>query len=103
LNIEVIGRHLEVTASMREYAEGKAGKLERLFERLGSIRVTLGSEGQEMTAEIQVRAPKGIQIVGEARGETIYAAVDLAIDKVERQVTKLKEKLSGHRPRRSQS
>ena len=38
--------------------------------------------------------------IGEARGETIYAAVDMAMDKVERQITRHKEKLSGHRPKR---
>lgn len=97
MKVTIVGRHFDVTPSVREYAESKVERLGRFFERLGDVRVTLGSEGQELTAEIVVGAPKGAQLVGEARGETVYAAVDLAIDKVERQVTRHKERLNDHR------
>jgi len=100
LKVNVVGRHFEVTSSVRDYATSKAEKLERFYERIGDVRVTLSSEGQDMTAEIVASATKGVQMVGEARGETIYAAVDLAMDKVERQITRHKEKLSGHRAKR---
>lgn len=97
MDISVVGRHFEVTSDVREYVESKAGRLEKFFERLGDIKVTLSSEGLEMTAEIVAGATKGRQIIALAKGENILAALDLAIDKVERQVTRHKEKLHGHR------
>ena len=97
LKVDVIGRHFEITPSVEEYAMAKTAKLDRFFDRLGDVRVTLSTMGQDLRAEIKVLATKGVQIVGEARGETIYAAIDLAVDKVERQVTRHKEKLSDHR------
>jgi len=97
LKVDVVGRHFEITPSVQDYAMVKTAKLDRFFDRLGDVRVTLSSLGQDLRAEIKVLATKGVHIVGEARGETIYAAIDLAIDKVERQVTRHKEKLSDHR------
>ena len=97
MKVEVIGRHFEITPSVQDYAIAKTAKLDRLFDRLGDVRVTLSSLGQDLRAEIKVLATKGVHNVSEARGETIYAAIDLAIDKVERQVTRHKEKLSDHR------
>lgn len=100
LNITVVGRHLEVTNDVKEYVESKVGKLDRFFERLGGVKITLSSEGQEMAVEITAGATKGVQIFAEAKGENLFAALDLAVDKAERQVTKHKEKMHGHREKR---
>ncbi len=97
MNISVVGRHFDVTKDVREYVESKVGKLEKFFERLGDIKITLTSEGTAMTAEIAAGAPKGGQFLAVAKGENILAALDLVLDKIERQVTKHKEKLHGHR------
>jgi putative sigma-54 modulation protein len=99
LKIDVLGRHFDISDSVREYAESKVGKLERFYDRIGNVKITLGEEGQVRTAEIVALVAKGTKIVGEARGDSIYAAVDLAVDKMERQITRHKEKLLEHRKR----
>lgn len=95
----ISGRHLSVTEAMKEYAQKKAGKLERFFDRINKIQITLDVEGERQTAEMIVSATRGSTLIAEVASSDMYAAIDLAVDKLERQLTRHKEKLHDKRNR----
>ena len=97
MQVSVTGRHIEVTNSMRRYAEDKASKLTRFYDRIERVDVILGAESTKHRVEIVVRADHGNTFVAQVDAGDFYEAVDLVVDKLERQLTKHKEK---HRNRK---
>lgn len=95
-DISVTFRHLEATAALRDYAVEKASKIRSYFGEPNEITIVLSSEKHRYTAEIMLKAGR---ITANASEETddLYSAVDLAVDKVDRQIKKHKEKLKHHK------
>ena len=94
--VSVTFRHLDATPSLREYAVEKASKIRSYFGDPNEISIVLSSEKHRYTAEIILKAGK---ITANAKEETddMYSAIDIAIDKIDRQITKHKEKLKHHK------
>ena len=95
-DIAVTFRHLEATNSLREYVIEKLSRAKKHFGDQNEINVVLSSEKHRYTAEIILKAGK---ITANAKEETddMYSAIDLAVDKVDRQMKKHKEKLKSHK------
>ena len=103
MNIRITGRTEEVTPGMKERAAEKVGKLSRFYDRITWVDVVLDSERERKMVEMSAGLNRGQTIVGKAESDDMYAAIDLAIDKLSRQLRRHKEKLSDHRPRRGES
>ncbi len=91
---EMIGRNLEITEAMRSYAEQKLSKLERLSDQLMDARVVMAyrnSDAEPAKVEVQIKVPNGL-IRAEERGMDTYAAIDQAVDKLERQIKRMKDR-----------
>ncbi len=101
MDIIVTGKHLNVTDAIKSYAEKKVKKLERYFDRIIRIQVNLDVESERHTSEIILSAPKGSMLIAEVTNHDIYAAIDRAVDKLERQLTRHKEKLHQRRVRKA--
>lgn len=97
MRIAVSGRHVEVTDDVREYVENKANKLTRFYDRIHEIEVVLDHESEQFTAEMIVRAGKKHTFVASETGPDTFVIIDRIIDKLERQLTKHKEKMQEHR------
>jgi putative sigma-54 modulation protein len=95
-DVSVTFRHLEATAALRDYAVEKASKIRNYFGEPNEITIVLSSEKHRYTAEISLKAGR---ITANAKEETedLYSSVDLAVDKVDRQIKKHKEKLKHHK------
>jgi putative sigma-54 modulation protein len=96
MNITITGRRMEVTPSLKEYAEKKIIKLEKYFHQLIDAHVILHVDKLDHVAEVLINGD-GVQFHGIEKGGDMYSAVDLLIDKMEKQVNKYKEKHSGHK------
>lgn len=97
MNIDVTGRHLEITDSLREYILEKMTRLERHFDHVIKAHVILECEKKHHKAEATLVVPKANQtIFANSVEEDMYAAIDTLMDKLDRQVIKHKEKLSDH-------
>lgn len=96
---KLIGRNLEITDAMRSYAEEKLGKLERFSDQIMDARVVMSynaSRPQPAKVEVQLNVAGGL-IRAEERGPDSYAAIDLVVDKLERQLKRFKGRFLARR------
>jgi putative sigma-54 modulation protein len=96
VRILITGRHVGVTEAMKDYAREKVGKLEKIFDRLTKVEVTMDVTHDANAVEIVVDANRGVRLVGKAEAPDMYAAIDLAEDKLARQLRKHKQRLTDH-------
>jgi putative sigma-54 modulation protein len=93
MEITVSGRHVEVTPAIKTYASDKVSKLPRYFDRVHAINVVVDrNDSHSFNVEIIVTAEHHDKFVGKVSGEDMYACIDGAVDKLERQLTDFKEK-----------
>jgi len=98
LEIIIHGRHLDATEAIKNYINKKASKLTKYSTKINKIQFTLKIEGQNNIVEAICSAARAT-LVAEVANADMYAAIDLVIDKLEKQIIKQKEKLK--QPRRS--
>ncbi len=96
MQLQITGRHLEITQSIKAYVEEKMTKLTRHFDHIMDGRIVLSIEHGKHIAEGSISVP-GNDVIAKADGENMYAAIDSLQDKLDRQVTKLKEKTKSHK------
>jgi len=94
LRIAVTGRHLDVTEATKQYVEEKVAKLDRYFWGIKSIGVTISTEGDLHQVELIVSNSHSTDVIARAQAKGVCAAIDAAIDKAERQLTRVKEKIA---------
>ncbi len=106
MDITITGRKTTVTPALRDYVNEKVGRALEVFESATTdAEVVLRAEKnpanpKSAICEVTVRAKGAIVRVSEA-AEDMYAAIDIASDKVERQLRKYKTKCIDSRDRRS--
>jgi len=93
MQMTITGRHMEVTEALKRYAEEKLGKVKKHFDQVIDLHVVLCVEKLIQQAEATIRA-SGKTIHAVAHGQDMYAALDGLADKLERQLTKHKERIS---------
>lgn len=96
--VEILARNMEVTERIREYVTNKASKLDRYLGEIEEVRVELTyvksarSAADRQVAQITARGKKGILLRTEERADNIFAAFDTALDKMQRQIDRVKGK-----------
>ena len=96
MKMTLTGRHLEVTPSLREYAEKRIAKLEKYFHQLIDVYVIMSVEKLDHAAELLMNGD-GVQFHAVEKAGDMYSSIDLLVDKMEKQIVKYKEKLTGHK------
>lgn len=99
MKLDITGRHIDVTPALREFAEDKLRKLEKLLDGPLDIHVVLAIEKHRHMAEIQVKSRNGVFTGAHETGD-LYASIGEVVDKLERQALKHKEKMRHHKQRR---
>jgi len=94
MRIEIRGDKLDITESIRSHIESKLGKLNVYFTNPEEIKayVVVRARNKEEIVEITIPTPK-FSLRIETTHEDLYAAVDLSVDKLERQIRKNKTKM----------
>jgi len=104
MNIDLTGHHIDLTDALRTYVNDKIGRLERHFDQVTKTHVILQVDKKRHIAEATMSVP-GINTNLHANSEhdDMYAAIDLLVDKLDRQILKHKEKLTDHHRREKNS
>ncbi|RPF54367.1 ribosome hibernation-promoting factor, HPF/YfiA family [Aquisalibacillus elongatus] len=95
MNYNIRGENIEVTNAIREYVEKKIGKMERYFDTPPSseVHVNLSVHNDEQRIEVTIPM-KDLLLRAEENHNDLYAATDLVVDKLERQIRKHKTKIN---------
>lgn len=96
MDVELQVRHFELTDTVRDYVERKVGRLDRYLPDIRATRVDLDrgvtrSQGEVYTAQVTTWVEASILRAEEINGD-LYAAIDLASDKIHRQIERYKGK-----------
>ncbi len=95
MQINISGHHVELTDPLKTYVNDKLNRLVRHFDHITSTQVTLSVEKNRQKAEATIRFSGG-EIFADSIEQDMYAAIDLLIDKLDRQILKHKEKIKAH-------
>ncbi|MCP5162982.1 MAG: ribosome hibernation promoting factor [Hahellaceae bacterium] len=91
MQLNITGHHVDLTEALKDYVSSKLQKLERHFDHISNVQVTLSVEKQRQKAEATLHI-SGADLHATAEEPDMYAAIDLLIDKLDRQILKHKEK-----------
>lgn len=96
LQYNIKADNVEVTPAVREYIEKKVDKIERYFPEgtNATAMINLKAINHSQT-KVEITIPmKNLVLRAEERHDEMYAAVDLIIGKLERQIRKYKTKIN---------
>jgi putative sigma-54 modulation protein len=96
MRITVTLRNGEDESWQKEYVEEKMKKLDKYIDTPAEARVVLQVEKFRNTAEISLLA-NGLNINSKEEAKDMHLAIDEAVDKMERQLKKHKEKIREHK------
>ena len=99
MKITITGRHVEVTPSLRDFAEKKISKLGEFSTQLTDVHAILGVEKYRHTAEIEFKVA-GRKLTAKKTTKDMYASIEEAVQALRLQAGKLKDKLRTQSSRR---
>jgi putative sigma-54 modulation protein len=100
MNLDITGRHVDVTPALREFALERLGRLERLVDGPLDVHLVLRIDKRRHAAEVQLKS-RGVLLTGAEETDDLYVSIGQVADKLERQLLKRKEKVRVHKPRRA--
>ena len=88
------GEKIQVTDSIKDYIEEKLSKMDKYLDNPENVeaKILIKVNGVEQRVEVTIQT-KGYFLRAEEAHSDLYAAIDLIIDKLERQFRKYKTKL----------
>lgn len=92
MNVNVRSRKNDVTPAMREYAEKRLRKFDKMLGGVDDVAVLHDVVKDTHTVEVTITVD-GVVLRSEVSGADTYACIDGAVDKLERQVRKHKTRL----------
>ena len=95
MNLNITGRHVEVTPAIRDYLSSKLDRVIRHFDNVTGVTVTLSVEKLKQKVDVTLHV-RGKDIFVESEDADLYAAIDAMTDKLDRQVQKYKQKMADH-------
>lgn len=98
MSIEFVGRGFHPDEKLRQFATEKLGKATKFLEDPIEVRVTLTEEKHRHTADLHVAHRHGVLQAAEEH-DNVYDAVNLAVDKVEKQARRSRKKFQDNRRR----
>jgi ribosome hibernation promoting factor len=96
MQVNITFRHLDSTEALKAYAREKLEHMQRYIDRPGEAHVVLYVDRLEHHADINLQAG-GFHLRGQAKSEDMYASIDLAADKIQKQLKKHKDKLKSYK------
>ncbi|ABC31994.1 MULTISPECIES: ribosome hibernation-promoting factor, HPF/YfiA family [Hahella] len=91
MQMNITGHQVELTEALKDYVNNKFDKLERHFDSISNVQVTLSIQKQRQIAEATMHI-SGADLHANAEHEDMYASIDALVDKLDRQILKHKEK-----------
>ena len=97
MNLHLTGHHVEITPAIRDYVTSKLERINRHFDHVIDVNVIVTVEKLDQKIEANVHL-SGKDIHVQANDADMYAAIDVLMDKLDRQVLKHKERFQPRHP-----
>ncbi|MEZ6078418.1 MAG: HPF/RaiA family ribosome-associated protein [Pirellulaceae bacterium] len=98
MQVNVSARHGSLSGHDQEVIREKTEKVRRLYDRAMRLKSpSIFSVKKSRTSRSMYRLSNSHDFIASAKATTVIAALDGAIQKVEQQLRKHKEKLTGHK------
>lgn len=100
VQVDVRGHHFQASGELLDYATKHVEKLGRYFGGLRRLELILKQDGRAgFQAELVAHAVRGKRLVAQGSSvEAMTMAIDMAVNRMERQLVRFKERLHDHRP-----
>jgi putative sigma-54 modulation protein len=98
MQLNVTFRHMDSSDFLREYAREKVERVNKYLERAGEASVVFSLERHLHHVDVTITSGRYV-LRGHEKSEDMYASIDLAMDKIERQLRRYKERLKHHHSR----
>jgi putative sigma-54 modulation protein len=92
MKLTVAGRNIEITNGIREHLQSKIDKTIHDLGEEADVHVALSVEKHRHFAEVTVKKTKGFSVHSTEETDDLYASMDNALVKIEKQLRKHKEK-----------
>ena len=98
MKYNIRGNKIEVTDAINDYIKSKVSKLEKYLDDNDEVeaKALISARGKDQKVEVTIWSGK-YNIRAEEVNPDLYAAIDLVIDKLERQFKKYRDKLTSKR------
>ncbi|HPC57742.1 MAG TPA: ribosome-associated translation inhibitor RaiA [Kiritimatiellia bacterium] len=93
MDIQITGRNVTVNEGMKEYVDGRLQPVLADYPRVESAHVILAHEKYRFTAAVIVQGRDKLREVAQETTDDLYAAIDAAADKLDKQLRKAREKM----------
>ena len=91
--VTISSRHMEVTEALKTFAEQKANKLTKYYDRIQEIEVVFDAGKDKISVEMIVNAEHRNMFLAHHNEGDAYACIDACVDKLERQLSDHKKKI----------
>ncbi len=91
MKVEITARHYEASDRVKDYVEAEVNRLEKIYDRITNCKVILEKSKEGDSAEITLSI-LGKQLVAIETSGDMIKSIDLTVEKMERQILKLKGK-----------
>lgn len=101
MKLNIRGSKLEVTDAIRSYIESKIAKLDKYFENPDELtaNIVVKTRGIDQIAEVTIPIKRAV-LRAEESNKDLYASIDFAVDKLERQIRKNKTRIKQQKTNR---
>ena len=97
MQVNITFRQLEPTEALKAHVRDKLSHIQRYVDRPTEAHAVLHLENLDHHADLTMKAGSFL-LRGRARSGDMYASIDMAAEKIERQLKKHKAKLKNHKP-----
>lgn len=95
MKLNIRGNKVDITDAMKKHIESKLAKLDKYFENPDEIKANVVVRIKDLQQIVEVTVPTTkYTLRAEESHEDFYAAIDLMVDKLERQIRKNKTRLN---------
>ena len=96
MTVHIVARHVKLTKGLKDFIQGRVDKLQHYFDNIIWAQVVLTVEKKAQSAEIVLHAARQT-FSASAKTTDMYSSVDMAAEKIDKQVKKYKDRMKDHR------
>jgi len=99
MRVEFTGKGVEITPALKSFTYNKLRKIKKFQNDIEQVEIKLSIEKHRQKAEIIIKAKYNI-LSGTEETDDMYSSIGLALNKIERQARKFREKIRDNKRRK---